>query len=65
MEEKELYNLLSEIDRKVTRLEVLLETVSKNYVTRTEFEPVKRIVYGVTGLVLSGVGLAIVALVIR
>jgi hypothetical protein len=64
-DERELYRLLTEIDKKVTRLEVLLERVSKDYVTQAEFEPVKKLVYGVTGLLLSAVVVAVVALVVR
>jgi hypothetical protein len=37
---------------------------SEDFVTRIEFEPIKRLVYGVVGLVLTGFVLAIIALVI-
>jgi hypothetical protein len=37
---------------------------SDDFVTRIEFEPIKRLVYGVVGLVLTGFVLAIIALVI-
>lgn len=63
-----LHELLRDIDKKVTRLETLLETFQKDqehFITRTEFEPVKKLVYGVTSLILSGVVVALVALVVR
>lgn len=43
-------------------IKVLLE---KDYVTQDEFEPIRRVVYGMVGLVLLSVLGAIVALVIR
>lgn len=36
-----------------------------NYVSRDEFEPIKRIVYGVVGLILVAVVGAVVSLVVR
>lgn len=38
--------------------------VSNNYVSKEEFEPVKKIVYGVVGLILVAVVGALVALVV-
>jgi hypothetical protein len=39
--------------------------LEKNYITREEFDPIKKIVYGIVGLVLTGVLGALLALVIR
>jgi len=41
------------------------ELLMKNYITRQEFEPVKKIVYGMVVLILAAVGTAIVSLVLR
>lgn len=41
------------------------DTLAKNYVSREEFEPVKRIVYGLVGLILVSVMVAILALIIQ
>ena len=38
--------------------------VSNNYVSKEEFEPIKKIVYGVVGLILVAVVGALVALVV-
>lgn len=38
--------------------------VSSHYVTKEEFEPIKRIVYGVVSLILTAVVGAVVALVV-
>jgi len=39
--------------------------IKDNYVTRMEFSPVKKIVFGVVGLILVGVMSGLIALVIR
>jgi len=41
------------------------EKLEKDYVTRDEFDPVKKIVYGMVGLVLVAVVSALIALVVR
>jgi len=55
-------NDLSYIRRDVTDIKLKLD---HEYVTRESFEPIKRVVYGLVSLILTGVGLAIVALVIN
>lgn len=40
-------------------------TVTTHYVSKEEFEPIKKLVYGLVGLILVSVGGAIVSLVIR
>lgn len=42
-----------------------LVMVSDKYVTKVEFEPVKRVVYGLVALVLTGVITALIALVVQ
>lgn len=41
------------------------DEIKKDYITRTEFEPIKRVVYGAIGTVLLGILGAIVSLVLR
>jgi len=55
-------NDLSYIRRDLNEIKHKLEN---EYVTRDSFEPIKRVVYGLVSLILTGVGLAIVALVIN
>lgn len=43
---------------------VRLEAKLNTYVTRTEFAPVRTIVYGLVGIILSAVATALVALVV-
>jgi hypothetical protein len=50
------------IKETVIRVECLIRS---DYVTRTEFEPIKRIVYGLVTILLTGVVLAVLALVIK
>lgn len=38
--------------------------ISSNYVTKDQFEPVRRLVYGVVGIILTAVIVALVALVV-
>jgi len=55
-------NDLSYIRRDLNEIKHKLEN---EYVTRDSFEPIKRVVYGLVSLILTGFGLAIVALVIN
>lgn len=54
-------NDLRYIKEKVTEV---AENVNRNYVTKEEFGPVKSLVYGLVGIVLTSVVVAIVALVV-
>ena len=47
------------------RIDKLEARLDKDFVTQREFEPFKKIVYGFVGLILTGVVLAMLALVIR
>ena len=49
------------IKEDVTEIKLKLE---KDYVTREEFEPIKKVVYGLIGLILVAVVSAIIGLVI-
>lgn len=46
------------------KLDTIDDKVSKNYVTKEEFDPIKRLVYGTVALVLTVVGLALLALIV-
>ena len=55
-----------------TKLNFIMQSVKdikqdleKNYVTRMEFEPIKKIIYGLIGVILLAVVGAMVALVIK
>lgn len=52
---KDLYDLI----------EKLRKEIAESYVSKTEFEPVKRVVYGLVRLILVGVMTALIALVIK
>ena len=45
-------------------LDEIKEKLDSHYVTRTEFDPIKKIVYGIVGSVLLGVVAALISLVI-
>jgi len=47
------------------QLDTIDNKVSTHYVTREEFEPIKKIVYGLVGLILVAVVGAVVSLVLK
>jgi hypothetical protein len=49
------------IREKITEINTKLE---QRYITREEFEPIKKIVYGVVGIMLTGMVVALIALII-
>ena len=49
----------------VTKLNKLEERMDEKFVTTIEFIPVRRIVYGLVGIILSGTVIALLALVIN
>jgi len=62
---KEVYRLVEDMRRELrTDISKLDDRISKNYVTQEEFEPVKKLVYGVVGLILMSVVGALLALII-
>lgn len=63
-EEKSTQQLLHEIDLKVTRIETKIDAVEKSYVSRIEFQPVQRIVYGLVGVIMLSFLASVLALVI-
>lgn len=59
------HDLLIRVDQKVSDLMAKMESRDKDYVTQAEFWPVKVLVYGCTGLMLTSVIGALLYLVIR
>lgn len=46
-------------------VDTLNEKIDHNYVTKEEFKPVKQLVYGLVGLIMTAVVIAILSLVVR
>lgn len=62
---REVYDLVDRKINEVNRNIASLETkVDSRFVTHEEFEPIKKIVYGLVGLILISVVGALVALVV-
>jgi hypothetical protein len=59
------HDLLIRVDQKVSDLIVRLDKNDEDFVTRAEFWPVKTLVYGCTGLILTTVIGALIYLVIK
>ena len=61
--------VLVRLDERMRRFEEMLTRIDRhveeNVVTRTEFDPVKRLVFGAAGLILVGVVGALIALVVQ
>jgi len=61
------HTLLARIDERTRHVESAIAALTleiDEYVTRVEFQPVKLIVFGLVGLILSGVFAAIITLVL-
>jgi len=43
----------------------LKKLISEQYVLKSDFDPIKKIVYGMTGLILTAVVIAVISLVIK
>jgi hypothetical protein len=60
---------IAEIGRDIVyikdKLDNIEDQVGSSYVTKEEFEPIKRVVYGVVGLILIAVMGGLVALVVK
>ena len=57
-----IYNDIAYIKDDVREIK---EKMSADYITREEFEPIKKLVYGTIGLVLTAVAIAVINLVIN
>jgi len=58
-------NLARSLDEVKGEMNAMKSTVESNYVTHTEFEPIKRVILGLVGLTLVSVFTAIVAVVLK
>lgn len=57
--------LLIRVDERTKLIIEEMKTLKNSYVRKEEFEPVKRLVYGLVGLILISVVGSIIALVLR
>ena len=63
-DETKLAVMDTKLDNVIDRLFTLDDKVSKHYVSKEEFDPIKKIVYGLVSLILIAVVGALLALVI-
>jgi len=60
---------IAEMAKDVGYIKAKVDSIEKDikadYVSRTEFEPIKKLVYGMVTLILSGVVVAVISLVLR
>lgn len=63
--ESNLAVLLEKVERIEIDIAEIKETIKKDYVSQGEFRPVKNIVYGLVGIILTAVIGAIISLVVR
>jgi hypothetical protein len=59
------HDLLIRVDQRLTDLMTRLEARDKEYVTQAEFWPVKVLVYGCTGLMLTAIVGSLLVLVVK
>jgi hypothetical protein len=68
MSEQELGVLLARLDERSKTIQSEVERIrvdlANRYVTNVEFEPIKRLVYGMAGLIMAGVAGGLLKLVI-
>ena len=57
--------IVYKIDELKTQFNTLEAKIDNNFVTKTEFDPIKRLVYGMVALILVGVLSAILAAIIK
>ena len=57
-------DLLIRIDERTKQLTFRFEEAKRSFVRKEDFDPVKRIVYGMVGIILTAVVTALVALVV-
>jgi hypothetical protein len=63
--DESLRELLARIDERTKNLAECVDTLAGSVVSKEEFRPVKSIVYGGVGLVLTSVVAALIALVVK
>lgn len=57
--------IVYKIDELKKQFNNLEEKIDNNFVTKTEFDPIKRLVYGMVGIILTGVIVGILAIIIK
>ncbi len=72
MDRDDLKDLVSRVDERTTAMKNAvdgiksdIQSLESRFVTKDQFEPVKLIVYGLVGLVLTAVATAVVALIVK
>lgn len=55
----------TKLDDATEDIKEIKQLVQQDYVTKSEFDPVKKIVYGLVALILTGVIVALISLVLR
>jgi hypothetical protein len=63
--ESELGHVKQEVERVGAMVAGLDKKLDRQYVSRAEFQPVQRLVYGFAALLLTGIVLCLLALVLR
>ncbi len=59
---RDLYELQEKMSKQMNHLE---EKIESKYVTQVEFEPIKKLVYGVTGAIIMAIVGAIMTLILK
>jgi hypothetical protein len=63
-ENSDIHVIETKLDYIQTDIKEIKKRLNENYVTNAEFEPVKKIVYGLVTIVLTSVSIALIALII-
>ena len=63
--QNDITNITKDVGEIKTALKDFIEKADTVYVNKLEFEPIKKVVYGMIGLILSGVLLAVIAFVLN
>lgn len=64
-EDVDMAEVKSDVKYLVKEVDKINDKLEKEYVTQDQFEPIKKIVYGVVGIMLVGVITALMTLVLR
>lgn len=65
MEDTQMAVMANDLGYVRKAVDVLNEKIDHNYVTKAEFEPIRKLVYGLVGLILIAVVGAVMTLVLR
>lgn len=61
---KEMARLGTEVANMRSDIKEIAQSIKSSYVTKTEFKPIKTVVYGIIGLILTGFFSALISIVI-